>query len=100
MLVPPGQQGVVQIDQLLGQLIQGPPALGVAIDLQPGPLDGLGRLIRLGHVAVQHLGRDGQPRLGHLGQGVVVQAGGRDGGFQRGQGLWPVRVELQEAGVL
>ena len=28
-----------QVDQLLGQLIQGPPAVGVAIDLQPGGLD-------------------------------------------------------------
>ena len=100
MFVPPGQQGVVQIDQLLGQLIQRPVGFGVAVNLKPGRLDRLGRLIGLGHVAIQHLGGHGKARLGHLRQGVVIEAGRRDGRLQRGQGLWPVGVELQETGVL
>jgi len=100
VLVPPGQKRVVQVHQLLGQLIQRPPPLRVAIDDQPGRLDRVRRFIGAADVAVQHLGRHRQAGGGQLRQGVVVKAGRRDGGLQRRMGLGPTLVITQETFVL
>src|SRR6476646_6472680 len=43
MLVPPGRQCIVDVYELLRPLVEVEPFLGIAIDLEPGLRDSLGR---------------------------------------------------------
>ena len=45
MFVPPGRKRIVDVDQLLRQLVEFEPAIGVAIDFQPGGRQRLNRLV-------------------------------------------------------
>ena len=45
MLVAPGRERIVDVDELLGEAIEIEPALGVPIDLKPGTGDRLDRTV-------------------------------------------------------
>jgi alkylation response protein AidB-like acyl-CoA dehydrogenase len=62
--VAPQRIGLVEIDQLLGELIGVPMGLRRLVDLLHGREDRRVADVRPGHVALQHLGRDGQTRAG------------------------------------
>src|SRR5688572_3628259 len=58
MLVAPAGEGVVDVDQLLGQLVERPVPFGIAVDIGPGRLHPLAGPIRLAPVALEHARRN------------------------------------------
>src|SRR3546814_5827649 len=84
MLVAPGRHRIVDVDQLLGELVERPPSTGVAIDFGPGRLDSRAGLIGQAPVALQDVRRKIEPgsREGRIG--LVPEARLVERGLERG----------------
>ena len=67
MLVPPAGQGIVDIDQFLGQLIEVETAFGVAIDREPRGADRVAVADREAGAGERGIGLVPQRRLGERG---------------------------------
>ena len=74
MLVPPDREGVVDIDQLLGELVEAPVIVGVPIDLRPGRLDRRIGPVGLAPVPLQRARRQREAAAGERHVRLVPQA--------------------------
>src|SRR5687768_10115632 len=100
MLVAPGRGRVVDVDQLLGELVEDPPSLRVAIDRRPRLLDLFPRLVGLGPVALDRLGREREAGAGERAVGLVPQAGRAVRLLERLARLSPFPLKAQMAFIL
>src|SRR5712671_3748198 len=75
MVETPAPEIILEIDQLLGELIELPIARRVAIDLSPCRLDAVIALIGLGHVPPEHHRIDGEAAAAQNGDRLIIEAG-------------------------
>jgi hypothetical protein len=96
----PGLEGILQVHEFLGQLVEVEIGLAARVDAGPGLHHGGVALMRLGQVALQHRFGNGEAAPGQEAQRLVVDGGRLQRGLEEGVGVRPVRVRAHHEGVL
>jgi MFS family permease len=93
-------EGILEVDQLLGQLVEIPVPGGVAIDGEPGVAHRGVRLVGLAPVALQPARRDREAASGEQPDRLVIEAGPLQRLVQQGVAGRPVAMGRQQGPVL